>query len=46
MGNLVDLKEYDFSFTLEVGYIYDLALYKKINNGGNPNGDTRLLYKY
>lgn len=46
MGNLVDLKEYDFSFTLEIGYIYDIALYKKINNGGNPNGDTRLLYKY
>ena len=45
MGNLVDLKEYDFSFTLEVGYIYDLELYKKINNGNKTTGDTN-FYKY
>ena len=38
--------EFDYSLTLEVGYIYDWDLYKKINNFGQPNGDTRLLYKF
>lgn len=46
LGNLLELSNFNFSFTLEVGYIYDINLYKKINNGGNPNGDNRLLFKY
>ena len=46
MGNLLELMEFDYSLTLEVGYIYDWDLYKKINNFGQPNGDTRLLYKF
>lgn len=46
MGSLLELNQSDFSLTLEVGYIYDWDLYKKINNFGKPNGDTRLLYKY
>ena len=46
LGNTLDFKKFDFSFTIEVGYIYDINLYKKINNSGVPDGDTRLKYYY
>jgi len=46
MGNPFPLFNSDYSITIEIGYIYDIELYKKINNHGKPNGDTRLLYKY
>ena len=45
LGNKIDLLG-DYSFTIEVGVIYDLKLYKEINNGGRPNGDIRLKFYY
>ena len=46
LENELNLSNYDYSFTLEVGYIYDINLYRKINNNGLPNGDLRLMYNY
>ena len=43
---IVDFNGINLSFTLEVGYIYDLKLYQEINNNGIPNGDNRLKYYY
>lgn len=45
-GNLVDLNGNDFSFTLEVGFVYDVKLFEEINNHGLPNGDNRLKFHY
>ncbi len=43
-GKVMDFFNHDISFTLELGYIYDLELYKRIHNSGIPNGDDRLKY--
>ena len=45
-GNIIDLNGNNYSFTLEVGYIYDKRLYEQINNGGVPNGDNRTKFFY
>lgn len=45
-GELCDFGNHDISFTLEFGHIYDEKLYKKIQNYGMPNGDTRLKFLY
>ena len=46
LGNEINLFNNDFSFTLELGYIYDKKLYQEINNRGIPNGDIRLKFFY
>ena len=46
LGNELEFNEFDFSFTLEIGYIYDKKLYEEINNKGIPNGDTRNKFYY
>lgn len=45
-GNIINLNGNNYSFTLEVGYIYDKRLYEQINNGGVPNGDNRTKFFY
>ena len=46
MDRIIDLNGHNFSFTLEVGFIYDKKLYENIKNKGIPNGDLRLKYFY
>jgi hypothetical protein len=46
LNNELTYNNFDYSFTLEVGYIYDLKLYKEINNKGEPNGDIRSKFSY
>ena len=46
LGNELEFNEFDFSFTIEIGYIYDKKLYEEINNKGLPNGDTRNKFYY
>lgn len=41
---IIDLNGFDFSFTLEIGYVYDKKLYEELNNNGLPNGDHRIKY--
>ena len=43
---IIDLNGLDFSFTLEIGYVYDKKLYEELNNNGIPNGDHRTKYFY
>ena len=43
---IIDLNGFNFSFTLEIGYLYDKKLYESINNRGIPNGDNRLKFYY
>ena len=46
LGNELEFNNFDFSFTIEVGYVYDYNLYKKLNNKGEPDGDNRLKFYY
>ena len=46
LGNTLDIGKNDFSFTLELGYVYDDNLYKELNNKGLPNGDHRTKFFY
>lgn len=46
VGNTLDIGGNDFSFTLELGYVYDDNLYKELNNKGIPNGDHRTKFFY
>lgn len=43
LGNPLDLNNYEFSLTLEFGYIYDIELYNKLYKGGIPHGDDNRL---
>lgn len=46
VGELLEIGCYDYSLTLELGYIYDLKLYQQIHNNGIPNGDDRIKFLY
>ena len=45
-GTILEFGEHEFSFTLELGYVYDFNLYKNISNNGIPNGDDRIKFLY
>ncbi len=46
LGNTLNIGKNNFSFTLELGYVYDDNLYKELNNKGLPNGDHRTKFFY
>ncbi len=45
-NNFLEFEQHEFSFTLELGYIYDRNLYNNIHNNGIPNGDDRIKFLY
>ena len=46
LGNSLSLGGNNFSFSMELGYVYDEKLYKELNNKGLPNGDHRTKFFY